>query len=116
MSDKLRANTTTSGNQGGEVTGSSLPGGKFGLDARTFSGGISAYITHEIDETSNSVSIFGKINCEGKWLIQRMTHSGGLTTIDFSNKSNNESHDTLAGAWPNRASLSYSTIDALTGI
>jgi hypothetical protein len=74
------------------------------------------YKTHEVDDAGTTTYV-GSINARsGAWIVQRVVDTSGDLALTYANESNNGSYSTLATAWGNRASLTYTTVDNLTGI
>ena len=74
------------------------------------------YKVHETDEDGTTTYV-GKIKAtNGNWLVERYVDNSGDITATYANASNNASYTTLATAWTNRSTLTYTTIDNLTSI
>jgi hypothetical protein len=74
------------------------------------------YKTSDVDEDGSDTYV-GSINARtAAWLVQVINDTAGDLSISYANESNNGTHSTLASAWADRVSLSYTTIDNLTGI
>lgn len=74
------------------------------------------YKTHEVDDADPTTYV-GQIKANtGAWLIQKIVDTSGDLQIVFANESNNGTYSTLATAWANRLTLSYTSINSLTGI
>ncbi len=74
------------------------------------------YKVHETDEDGTTTFV-GKIKAtNGNWLVEKFVDNSGDITATYANESNNSSYTTLATAWTNRSTLTYTTIDNLTSI
>ena len=74
------------------------------------------YKVHETDEDGTTTFV-GKIKAtNGNWLVEKFVDNSGDITATYANASNNSSYTTLATAWTNRSTLTYTTIDNLTSI
>jgi len=77
---------------------------------------LSEYILQDVDETTTtSVTYLGKENTDGTWLIVKIDESSD-TSFRYANESNNESYITYATAWAAITSLTYATLENLTGL
>ena len=89
-----------------------LGGGKWALQVSdSNSSAVSAYALN--DFADGNPLYLGKAKADGTWLVQRFNSSTG--EMRYANLSNN-SGLSYSSAWANRATLSYGTFQALTGV
>ncbi len=74
------------------------------------------YSIAAIDEASSTVTYIGKQNTTGTWLLQRLTEAATVTSVEYANISNNGTETTYSLAWTNRATLTFTLLDNLTGV
>lgn len=77
---------------------------------------VSTYATAAIDEVSSTLTYIGKEKSDGTWLLQRITESGTITTIDYANIGNNGAQTTYTLAWTNRLTLTYTLLENLINV
>ncbi len=74
------------------------------------------YTLHDVDENSNTITYLGKMKKDGTWLVIRITETGKDTVFEYANITNNPTQLTYTTAYTNRATLTYTELQNLTGI
>lgn len=73
--------------------------------------GLEAYAVCNVED---AIPLYvGKVRADGHWLLQRYDASG---VMGYANVSNNGAVSGYGSAWTQRASLTYTTFDILTGV
>jgi hypothetical protein len=73
--------------------------------------GLEAYAVCNVED---AVPLYvGKVRADSRWLMQRYD-AGGV--MGYANPSNNPTVSSYTDAWTQRATLTYTTYDGLTGV